>query len=85
MSERVFIFFRGTNDEAKSRIEVLGFIFALIRNMWRIVNYYIKCSRGKWHFCVIGYDLWSMLFLNVDSNYWTIAICPESAAIDRRI
>jgi hypothetical protein len=85
MGKIVSLFGRGCHDEPEPLVEILSLILALIRDVWRVVDDYVKRSIGKWHVVVIANDIRLMLRINVHAGHGPRTPDPESSAIDRSV
>jgi len=71
--------------QAEARIEILCLVFSLIRDVWRIVNNYVKASVLEGHPPVIGNDVRTETGVDVDAKNFSATSLPESSSIERRI
>lgn len=75
----------GFEHEAKAGVEIFRTIFALIRDMRRIVHHDIETPVAKWHMQVVTHNVWMKARINIQSNYRALTPPPKASSIDRGI
>lgn len=81
MRERVAVLLRGVKFKAKPLLEILLIVFALIRNMRRIVDDHVITRILKWHVGVVPYHVGVVTWFDVEASHRTLTPPPESSVV----
>lgn len=85
MAEGVVVLFRRPQHKAKSGIEILFVVPALVRDVGWVIDNDIERSVFNGHVCVVRDDVWFVPGVDVHASDWPLAVAPKPAAIHRRI
>src|ERR1700687_260839 len=77
----VVVFLGRAQHQPEPCAEVLLVVFALIRDMRRVIHHHIKIPIPKGHLGIVSYDHGTMARVDIQPNYRALAIFPKATAI----
>jgi len=85
VAEAVPLLFRRSNHKPKPGVEILEIVFALVRNMGRVINNHVDAASPERHRRIVSDDAGFVLTGNVHADDAALAATPESTTIHGRV